>query len=388
MSANRYFYIYQNLAEQLTDYLQQIHKLHKKVYVTIYKCYDSEIMDVYTKELEPTFKEFSAMPIHQQADSILDITDVHSVPSIKEIYSRCSKQDKTNTPMGYDLFEAYYKNFVLTGLSMSINYALGIIQTIDADITDLYRTRIFRSDQELAIIYHYIKKTFDEHTLPILLSHFSNEKKRYFEDRKQEVNAERLVKLFDDTEKLCKNHTLYKIWFDNSVQGEEDAAIATLLCKEEATPTAFETLFKYQGIYGMLKDEIAKQRNYENNGDPFFTQDIDPCKLEEYLKFWIKAEINTQEKWYIVWCLMKYTFRIVREGQTKKNFEQRMNLMFPDAEKKCKEESFRKQENKLNHNKHFSEWIQTSSDYTIAKSLYEKLKHQELYKRTGGSVFG
>ena len=32
-----YNHIYQNLAEQLTDFLEYIHTLHKKVYITIYK---------------------------------------------------------------------------------------------------------------------------------------------------------------------------------------------------------------------------------------------------------------------------------------------------------------------------------------------------------------
>ena len=36
-----YYHIYQDLAEQLTDFLKYIHKLHKKVYITIYKNYDN-----------------------------------------------------------------------------------------------------------------------------------------------------------------------------------------------------------------------------------------------------------------------------------------------------------------------------------------------------------
>lgn len=80
---------------------------------------------------------------------------------------------------------------------------------------------------------------------------------------------------------------------------------------------------------------------------------VDPIKLEEKLKFWIKGNITSQQSWYIVWCLMKYTFHMVRDNQDKAAFAARMNLMFPDAEKKCVVESFRKQETQKNHNHHF-----------------------------------
>ena len=80
---------------------------------------------------------------------------------------------------------------------------------------------------------------------------------------------------------------------------------------------------------------------------------------------------------------MKYTFHMVRDNQDKAAFAARMNLMFPDAEKKCVVESFRKQETQKNHNHHFSEWLEGSDpDYKIAQSLYEKLKKTEDYKRS------
>ena len=60
-----------------------------------------------------------------------------------------------------------------------------------------------------------------------------------------------------------------------------------------------------------------------------------------------------------------------------------MNLMFPEVEKKCVVDSFRKQETQLNHNRHFSEWLKDSdADYNIAKELYYKLKEKEKYTRS------
>ena len=132
----------------------------------------------------------------------------------------------------------------------------------------------------------------------------------------------------------------------------------------------------------MLKDEIDKMHDLERNGDPLFVQRVDHFKLEVYLLSWIKAYITILEKWYIVWCLMKYTFGMIKEGVDKNYFAERMNLMFKDVEKKCVVESFRKQENKMNHNCHFSKWLKDSDpDYYIAQSLYDKLKEKIMYEK-------
>ena len=131
----------------------------------------------------------------------------------------------------------------------------------------------------------------------------------------------------------------------------------------------------------MIKNMIASVREYERNGDPMFALWVDPFKLEDYLKPWIKANITTQEKWYIVWCLMKYTFEMIREGIDKNDFAARMKEMFPKAEKKCVVESFRKKETQLDHNRHFSKWSVKDPDYLIAQSLYEKMKNKNAYNR-------
>ena len=61
----------------------------------------------------------------------------------------------------------------------------------------------------------------------------------------------------------------------------------------------------------------------------------------------------------------------------------RMNLMFPDAEKKCVVESFRKQETQKNHNHYFSEWLEGSDpDYHTAQDLYYKLAKRDGYMRS------
>ena len=138
----------------------------------------------------------------------------------------------------------------------------------------------------------------------------------------------------------------------------------------------------YQAEHRMLIEKISKRNDEDHQSDPLFVHWVDPYKLEEILRFWVKANIKTKKQWYIVWCIMKYSFNIIREGQDKSDFAVRMNLMFKDAEVKCEVESFRKQENKMNHNKHFFYWHkETDPDYSIAESLYSKLKEKDRYRK-------
>ena len=79
---------------------------------------------------------------------------------------------------------------------------------------------------------------------------------------------------------------------------------------------------------------------------------------------------------------MKYSFDMIRENQDKNDFAERMESMFKDVEVKCVVNSFRRQEHKLNHNKHFSKWFKdTDPDYPIAESLFRKLKFKDRYRR-------
>ena len=184
----------------------------------------------------------------------------------------------------------------------------------------------------------------------------------------------------NDIEGKYNNYTLCSDWFERE-EDEEEELVRTLV-REQAPPEDFETLFKYQGEHKMWEAEIARADDFERNSDSFFAKWVDPYKLENMLKFWLKGNITKQQDWYIVWCLMKYTFHIVKGDQDKSAFASRMNLMFPEVEKKCVVDSFRKQETQKNHNHHFSEWLaESDKDYSKAHELYDKLKKEEEYKR-------
>lgn len=69
-----YNHIYQNLAEQLTDFLEYIHTLHKKVYISIYKSYDDELMAIYKEVLEKVLNDILGIA-QKHVNYFLDVDD-------------------------------------------------------------------------------------------------------------------------------------------------------------------------------------------------------------------------------------------------------------------------------------------------------------------------
>ena len=192
-----------------------------------------------------------------------------------------------------------------------------------------------------------------------------------------------LQRLLDRTEEQYERCPICKLWADwGYPQEEETEAFAHELSQRAFEKEDFERLFMYQAEHRMLTEKISKRNAYENHSDSFFAPWLDPSKVEEFLKPWIMVNVKKQEQWYIVWCLMKYSFDMIRENQDKNDFAERMESMFKDVEVKCVVNSFRRQENKLNHNKHFSKWFKdTDPDYPIAESLFRKLKLKDRYRR-------
>ena len=375
-----YNHIYQNLAEQLTDFLEYIHTLHKKVYISIYKSYDDELMAIYKEVLEKVLNDILGIA-QKHVNYFLDVDDYGQFLSDNAIYAQYEKLT-AQTSAEFPHFMANLKVFISTGLKLALEKTIATITRIYNDFNDLCRTRFSRTDQEAVIIYHYIKRDFDEHKLPAHLEHEAKVQKRHMESRRMGFTKVDLQKVMVETIDKYGNYKLCGDWYNNINEEDEEELVHTLV-REQASPEDFAKLFKYQGEYGKLEEKIAQVDDYEHHGDSFFVNWVDPYKLENMLKFWIKGNIKKQQDWYVVWCLMKYTFHMVKEGKDKNAFAARMNLMFPDVEKKCVVDSFRKLETQKNHNRHFSEWLAESDhDYKMAHELYCKLKKTEDYKRS------
>lgn len=358
--------------KHLEFYLKKLKIYHNKVYVSIYTGFVNDVQYEYEAKLQPLFNEYRNIEINRNEDNIWDLAELVA----SDGNTSCSNPVK-NKAEGNDIDVFYHDLF--KGIIGSLG---NLIMEVEFVVSAIYHTRIFRDKVEESIIYNYIKKSFDENHLEAHLALKKREYQQYLEDRRMPMSIAFLRKKLDDLEQSYYNYTLYCIFKESERLVEEVEELAYKLSRAEAKPDDFERLFKFLGERKMLKDEIAKMDDLERKGDPLFAPWVDAIKLEEYLRHWIKANITTQEKWYIVWCLMKYTFEMIRDNCGKDEFADRMTLMFPDAEKKCAVESFRKQESKLNHNHHFSEWISgKGTDYVIAKGLYEKLKNKNAYNR-------
>lgn len=371
------FYIYQTLEKEMSDYLNLVHTLHKKMYISIYKNYSDDILVIYREKLECALGDFEHLVCHPiETDSAY----FYKFPNVKDLSVQAGNNAKVIT---YDMIRPCLKEMVSSGLKLSLDNVLTYIDQIKHTISALSHLEDFRSVHEKAIIYHYIKKQYDDNTLPKHLEKEVRKTQLYFEDRRMETNKANLSIHMNRIVDKYYSCSLCKLWYDNRyLDDSPEELLASGLCQKQALPDDFNKLFMFQGEFENLRNAIAKADEFEKLGDSFFANWVDPVKLEEKLRFWIKGNIVSQQKWYIVWCLMKYTFHIIKDDQDKKDFEKRMNLMFPDAQKKCISESFRKLETQMNHNLHFANWLMdTDPDYSLARKLYEKLKVIEEYKR-------
>ena len=80
---------------------------------------------------------------------------------------------------------------------------------------------------------------------------------------------------------------------------------------------------------------------------------------------------------------------MVKADTDKSAFAARMNLIFPDLDTRCVPAPPREQETQMNHNRHFSEWLEGSApDYHTAQELYYKLEEREEFMRSFGVGIG
>ena len=366
------------LRTRLLHYRNQVKDFRARAYVTLYDIHDAQMEQLW-HQLSPTLTELLTFG----EKTLTNLTDlVKSCPAsvFKKIVRASDPQEELSMmPADYEGL----KSLAVERMTESIRFVISLAEEIEMGITDLCRTRKKRSAPEEAIIYRFLQKEFEETRQK---GHLARVEKQYHHDlfdRKAEANMNILQILLDKTENHYNVHKICKLWSNRYRLGiEETEAFAHELSRHAFTKEDFEELFKYQAEHKMLTEIISKRNEYERHGDPFFVNWVDPYKLENVLRFWIKANIKTKQQWYIVWCMMKYTFNMIREGQEKSDFAKRMNQMFEDAEVACNVESFRKQENKLNHNRHFSLWQkETDPDYLTAESLFRKLKEADFYRR-------
>ena len=373
------FHVAQILSTSLDTYRQLVKDLRSKAYVTIYYIYDKKVEQMWQDQLKPTLGEIVALGEKIQTN-LMDFTESCPASVFEKIVRASGPQEEPGMmPADYEGL----KSLAVDRMTESMRFVISIAEEIEMWITDLCRTRKKRSAPEEAIIYRFLQKEFEETRQDGHLARVEKRHWHYLDDRKAEADMSMLQRLLDRTEEQYERCPICKLWADWGYPQEEDTeAFAHELSCRAFGKEDFERLFMYQAEHRMLTEKICKRNAYENHSDSFFAPWLDPSKVEEFLKPWIMVNVKKQEQWYIVWCLMKYSFDMIRENQDKNDFAERMESMFKDVEVKCVVNSFRRQENKLNHNKHFSKWFKdTDPDYPIAESLFRKLKLKDRYRR-------
>lgn len=402
------------LIPNLNEYIETLRHLHRKVYKTIYGNYANEISELYDDKLRRPFSRLLEVALRikgqfltpmmegEAKDKALQRIIGHELEcgwrrvTIEELRQRKDRTAHENEAEQRDIPDRWniinipdewFDNIpddsekisvleTIMSVLTQIAEAVGKIGSIIGDISIVWRSR---EKSETFIIYSCMKKRYEEEYQEGMLADFSERHSRYREDRQLPLDSQYLVRLLDETEQEFNQNELCRMWHEWG-DGIENFASAIAM-RNQYDKQDFDLLFEYQAKCEMIKGMIADVRSSEQGRDPLFATWVDPIKLEGYLQAWIEAKVTTQEKWYVVWCLMKYTFGIIKPDAYKNDFAERMGFMFPDAPKKCVVESFRKQEPKMNHNCHFSEWLKTDLDYAMAKDLYMKLKKKEWYKR-------
>ena len=372
------FHVAQILSASLDEYRQLVKDLRSRAYVTLYNIYDAQMEQMW-HQLSPTLTEFVTLEEKIQKN-LMDLAESCPVSALEDIVGRRSPHKEASaTPAAYEDL----KRRAVENVAESIRHVRRTAKEIELTEAALCRTRELRSEAEEAIIYHYIKRQYEETQQDAHLARVEKRHWHYLDDRKAEADMSMLQRLLDRTEEQYERYPICKLWADwGYPQEEETEAFAHELSQRAFGKEDFERLFMYQAEHRMLTEKISKRNAYENHSDSFFAPWVDPSKVEDFLKSWIIVNVKKQEQWYVVWCLMKYSFDMIRENQDKNDFAERMESMFKDVEVKCVVNSFRRQENKLNHNKHFSKWFKdTDPDYPIAESLFRKLKMKERYCR-------
>ena len=364
------------LRTRLVNYRNQVKDFRTRAYVTLYNIYDAQMEQLW-HQLSPTLTELLTFG-EKTLKSLTDLAESCPASVFKKIV-RASDPQEEHSMMPAD-YEGL-KSLAVERMTESMRFVFSMAEEIEMWITDLCGTRKKRSAPEEAIIYRFLQKEFEETRQDGHLARVEKRHWHYLDDRKAEADMSMLQRLLDRTEEQYERYPICKLWADwGYPQEEETEAFAHELSQRTFGKEDFERLFMYQAEHRMLTEKISKRNAYENHSDSFFAPWLDPSKVEEFLKPWIMVNVKKQEQWYIVWCLMKYSFDMIRENQDKNDFAERMESMFKDV--KCVVNSFRRQENKLNHNKHFSKWFKdTDPDYPIAESLFRKLKLKDRYRR-------
>lgn len=143
--------------QHLVFYIKKLKLYLDKVYVSIYKSYESEVQEEFKTKLLPLFDEYRNIEINKNEDTIWDLADLiaSGEPPL------CSNpEDNKSKNANSELY-----HYILEG---AVNIILKNIKEIEFFVSAIYRNRLFRDNKENAIIYTYIKRALMKPSLMLI----------------------------------------------------------------------------------------------------------------------------------------------------------------------------------------------------------------------------
>ena len=286
------FHVAQILSASLDEYRQLVKDLRGRAYVTLYNIYDAQMEQTW-HQLSPTLTEFVTLEEKIQK-SLMDLAAPCSVSALEDIVGiRSVHKEASALPADYEDL----KKRAIKKVTESIRHVRRTAKEIEMTEAALCRTRELRSEAEEAIIYHYIKRQYEESHQDAHLARVAIRHWHFLDNRKAEADMSMLRELLNRTEQRYAPHAICKLWVDwDFPQEGETEAFAHELSQRAFRKEDFEKLFMYQAEHRMLIEKICKRNDEDHQSDPIFVHWVDPYKLEEILRFWIKANIKKQEQ--------------------------------------------------------------------------------------------
>lgn len=189
------FHVAPVFSASLDKYRQLVKDLRSRAYVTLYNIYDAQMEQTW-HQLSPTLTEFVTLEEKIQK-SLMDLAAPCSASALEDIVGRhSSHKEESATSADYEGL----KKRAIERVTESIRHVRRTAKEIEVAGAALCHTRELRSEAEEAIIYHYIKRQYEESHQDAHLARVAIRHLHYLDNRKAEADMSMLRELLNRTE--------------------------------------------------------------------------------------------------------------------------------------------------------------------------------------------
>lgn len=278
----------------------------------------------------------------------------------------------------FNYFLEYTEADVITQLSSLPVY----LETLIDLLKELTMLQYERSEKDLLLIYEKERNEYEKNVFANKWTgYLSQLKKTTF--RFKPMTSSSLQDVYYELCKTLQELPLGKVYLDDYDTEEKRAyEYNRLQRRHKDWELFFYTSLKYEYLCELINQKIEE----ENGRDPEFKSWVDLIKLEKYLFAWIKANIQEQYQWTAVICIF-HELGLLRNTCNPETLCNRLNILFPDADKPCKWESIRKDigkkwDSNKECNKPVSTWSESNRLRPLAIVLYKKMSDKAKYTKS------